>query len=262
MADLQSTTSPNGRVSGKVVFISGAAQGMGASHARVLASEGAQVVIGDLQESTAESLAEEIYEAEGRAAATSVRLDVTDLESWQLAIETCVKTFGRLDVLVNNAGIYTPGSVLDAEVDDWHRTIDIDLTGTFYGMKVATAELRKQPTASIINISSIAGLVGFKHRAAYAAAKWGVQGLTKTSALDLGEFGIRVNSIHPGSVSTPLTAGLKRGLGQVPAGRAAEVEEISGLVLYLASDESRFVNGAAIAIDGGETAGNNLRADS
>lgn len=262
MADSQNTISPNGRVSGKVVFISGAAQGMGASHARVLASEGAQVVIGDLQESAAESLANEINEAEGHTAAASVRLDVTALDSWQLAIETCVKTFGHLDVLVNNAGIYTPGSVLDAEVEDWHRTIDIDLTGTFYGMKVATAELRKQSTASIINISSIAGLVGFKHRAAYAAAKWGVQGLTKTSALDLGEYGIRVNSIHPGSVSTPLTARLKRGLGQVPAGRAAEVEEISSLVLYLASDESRFVNGAAIAIDGGETAGNNLRADS
>lgn len=251
-----------GRVSGKVALISGAAQGMGASHARALASEGAQVVIGDVQDEAAESLAEEINTSEGRTAAASVQLDVTDFASWESAIGASVKKFDQLDVLINNAGIYTPGSVVDAEIVDWHRTIDIDLTGTFYGMKAAAEELKKRPTASIINISSIAGLVGFKHRAAYSAAKWGVQGLTKTSALDLGEYGIRVNSIHPGSVTTPLTAGLKRGLGQVPAGRAAEVEEISSLVLYLASDESRFVNGAAIAIDGGETAGNNLRADS
>ncbi|WP_231445214.1 SDR family oxidoreductase [Brevibacterium zhoupengii] len=255
-------TTRTGRAYGKVALISGAAQGMGASHARALAAEGASVVIGDLQDSTAQALADDINKAEGRTAASSTHLDVTNFASWEGAVASTVETFGHLDVLINNAGIYTPGSVIDAELEDWHRTLDIDLTGTFYGMKAAVEELKKNPTASIINISSIAGLVGFKHRAAYSAAKWGVQGLTKTSALDLGEFGIRVNSIHPGSVTTPLTAGLKRGLGQVPAGRAAEVDEISSLVLYLASDESRFVNGSSIAIDGGETAGNNLRVDS
>lgn len=252
----------SGRVSGKVVLISGAAQGMGASHARALASEGADVIIGDVQTDVAQALAEDINSVEGRRAASSTELDVTDFASWEAAVAAAIDAYGQLDVLINNAGIYTPGSVIDAEIADWHRTIDIDLTGTFYGMKAATKELRKRSTASIINISSIAGLVGFKHRAAYSAAKWGVQGLTKTSALDLGEFGIRVNSIHPGSVTTPLTAGLNRGFGQVPAGRAAEVNEISSLVLYLASDESHFVNGSSIAIDGGETAGNNLRADS
>lgn len=253
---------PSGRAPGKVVLISGAAQGMGASHARRLASEGADVVIGDVQTAAASEMAESINAAVGRKAALGVHLDVTDFSSWEAAVSATVDTFGRLDVLVNNAGIFTPGSVIEASVEDWHRTLDIDLTGTFYGMKAAAEELKKSQSGSIINISSIAGLVGFKHRAAYSASKWGVQGLTKTSALDLGEFGIRVNSIHPGSVNTPLTSGLKRGFGQIPAGRAAEVDEISSLVLYLASDESRFINGSSIAIDGGETAGNNLREDS
>jgi 3alpha(or 20beta)-hydroxysteroid dehydrogenase len=257
-----SSPSAAGRAAGKVVLVSGAAQGMGASHARVLAEAGACVVIGDLQVEAGTALAEEINQATGRRAAAFTPLNVTRFEDWTAAVAHAVRTFGALHVLVNNAGIYTPGNVVDASLEDWSRTIDIDLTGTFLGMKAAVPELRKQPTSSIVNVSSIAGLVGFKNRAAYAAAKWGVQGLTKTSALDFGADGIRVNSIHPGSVETPLTAGLKRGYGQVPAGRAAQVEEISALVLYLASDESRFVSGSSIAIDGGETAGNNLRQDS
>ncbi|REE04782.1 SDR family oxidoreductase [Citricoccus nitrophenolicus] len=252
----------SGRVAGKVVLISGAAQGMGASHARALAAAGASVVIGDLQAEAGTALAEEINASTGRRAAAFTPLNVTDFEGWTAAVGHCVREFGKLDVLVNNAGIYTPGNVEDATVEDWSRTIEIDLTGTFLGMKAAVPDLKQQETSSIINVSSIAGLVGFKNRAAYSAAKWGVQGLTKTSALDFGADGIRVNSIHPGSVETPLTAGLQRGFGQVPAGRAAQVEEISSLVLYLASDESRFISGSSIAIDGGETAGNNLRQDS
>lgn len=255
------STSPIGRVTGKVALISGAAQGMGASHARVLARQGANIAIGDLQEDVGIALADDINAELGRNAAIFVPLNVTLFEDWVAACSTAVQTFGKLDVLVNNAGIYTPGNVEEATLIDWERTIGIDLTGTFLGMKAAVPELRKQDTSSIINVSSIAGLTGFKNRAAYSAAKWGVQGLTKTSAMDFGPDGIRVNSIHPGSVETPLTAGLKRGFGQIPAGRAAQVEEISSLVLYLASDESRFITGSAIAIDGGETAGNNLRQD-
>ncbi|WP_417218384.1 SDR family oxidoreductase [Arthrobacter sp.] len=262
-ADTPAPTAPAaGRVAGKVVLISGAAQGMGASHASALVAEGAHVMIGDLQEEAGTALAEKLNADAGRQAAAFTPLDVTSFEAWTAAVESTVATFGSLQVLVNNAGIYTPGSVADATIENWTRTIDIDLTGTFFGMKAALGELRRNQTSSIINISSIAGLVGFKNRAAYSAAKWGVQGLTKTSAMDFGPDGVRVNSIHPGSVETPLTANLKRGFGQVPAGRAAQVEEISALVLYLASDESRFVSGAGIPIDGGETAGNNLRQDS
>lgn len=257
----QHTYRVRGRVAGKVAIVTGAAQGMGASHARALAAEGASVVIADLLEDQGMALAAGICAEHGEGRALFVRLDVTAEESWRQALAVTLSAYGCLDVLVNNAGIFTRGSVVDATVADWRRTIDIDLTGNFIGMHVCVESLKASGNASIINISSIAGLTGFKNRAAYSAAKWGVQGLTKTSALDLGEFGVRVNSVHPGSVRTPLTAGLERGFGQIPLGRDADPAEISQLIVYLASDESRFVTGASIAIDGGETAGNHLRFD-
>jgi 3alpha(or 20beta)-hydroxysteroid dehydrogenase len=249
----------SGRVNGKVVLISGAASGMGAAHAWTLAREGASVIVGDIQREVGVRLAAEINVEMGREVAAFVDLDVSDFQAWEATVAETVQRFGRLDALVNNAGVSSRGSAEDASIEDWNRVISINLTGTFYGMKAAIPELSKNPTSSIVNVSSIAGLVGFKQRASYSASKWGVQGLTKTSAMDLGPQGIRVNSIHPGSVNTPLTAHLKRGFGQVPLDRAAEAEEISPLVVYLVSDESRYVSGAAIAIDGGETAGNNLR---
>lgn len=245
------------RVSGKVVLITGAASGMGASHARMLASQGAKIVIADIDEEGGSSLAQEIGEEE----AAFFELDVTNYENWGQVIKRTVDRFGKLDGLINNAGIFSDGSIEDATLSDWDKTLAIDLTGTFYGMKAALPEFKKNQTSSIINISSIAGVTGFKNRAAYSAAKWGVQGLTKTSALDLGQYNIRVNSIHPGSIDTPLTADLKRGFGQIPLGRPGQVEEISHLVVYLISDESTFTSGGTFTIDGGETAGNNLRDD-
>lgn len=230
---------------------------MGASHARMLASEGAKVVIADIDKASGIELCRKI----GEDNAHFVKLDVANFGNWQNALNDTVAQFGKLDVLINNAGIFSSGSVENTSLSDWNKTMAIDLTGTFYGMKAAVPHLKKNDTSSIINISSIAGVTGFKNRAAYSAAKWGVQGLTKTSALDFGPYNIRVNSIHPGSVETPLTANLKRGLGQVPIGRAAQVEEISYLVVYLASDESTFTSGGTFVIDGGETAGNNLRDD-
>ncbi|GAA2033627.1 SDR family oxidoreductase [Yaniella flava] len=245
------------RVLDKVILITGAASGMGASHVRILTSQGAMVVVADIDERAGKALCEEV----GEDRSLFVALDVTDYKGWEAAIDATVRRFGKLDVLINNAGIFSSGSVETASLADWDKTLAIDLTGTFYGMKAAIPELRKNPTSSIINISSIAGVTGFKNRAVYSAAKWGIQGLTKTSALDFGFEKIRVNSIHPGSVETPLTADLDRGLGQVPLGRAAQVEEVSHLVVYLASDESTFTTGASFVIDGGETAGNNLRDD-
>ncbi|GAA1054303.1 SDR family oxidoreductase [Dietzia natronolimnaea] len=248
-----------GRVDRKVVLISGAASGMGAAHAWALVREGGSVMVADIQVDAGRRLVAEINAESGREGAAFVALDVTDFGGWEVAVAETVRCFGRLDALVNNAGIGSRGSAADADLDDWDRVISVNLTGTFYGMKAAIPELGKHPTSSIVNVSSIAGLVGFKQRAGYSASKWGVQGLTKTSAMDLGPQGIRVNSIHPGSVNTPLTAHLTRGFGQVPLDRAADAEEVSPLVVYLVSDESRYVSGTAIAIDGGETAGNNLR---
>ncbi|GAB2661650.1 glucose 1-dehydrogenase [Gordonia jinhuaensis] len=251
------TSTNGGRLAGKVALISGGSRGMGASHARALVAQGARVVIGDLLDDDGAALVAEL----GESNAVFVHLDVTSEESWAHAVDVTTSTFGRLDVLINNAGIFTRGSVEDADPAQFATTIDVDLNGVFLGMHVAIGALRAAGGGSIINISSIAGLTGFKNRAAYAAAKWGVQGLTKTAALELGGDNIRVNSIHPGSVRTPLTAGLERGFDQIPLGRDAAPEEISALVVYLASDESAFVSGATIAIDGGETAGNNMRAD-
>lgn len=253
------TPAPAGRLSNKIILISGAASGMGAQHARAICEEGGIAVIGDIQHQSGRALEAELIEKHGAGRALYVELDVTNFEHWSTAIDIVESTFGALHGLVNNAGVGSTGSVETADIESWKRTMDINLNGNFYGMKAAVPLLKQNPTSSIVNVSSIAGLTGFKNRAAYSASKWGVQGLTKTSALDLGGYGIRVNSIHPGSVNTPLTAGLKRGFGQVPAGRAAEVDEVSPLVIYLLSNESRYVNGANIAIDGGETAGNNLR---
>lgn len=257
LGSLRPMTHHHERTAGKVALITGAASGMGASHARMLAVHGARVVITDVADEAGQDLVREI----GEDRAYFIHLDVTDYQAWEQAVEATLERFGKLDVLVNNAGIFTAGSIEDATLDDWDKTLDIDLNGTFYGMKAALPALKKNATASIINISSIAGVTGFKNRAAYSAAKWAVQGLTKTSALDLGKYNIRVNSVHPGSVETPLTANLKRGLGQVPLGRAAQVEEISSMIIHLASDESTFTTGASFIIDGGETAGNNLRDD-
>lgn len=254
------TPSTNGRLAGKVVLVSGAASGMGAQHARSICQEGGSVAIGDISHQAGRQLAQELNDTHGSTVSIYVELDVTNFDEWTRAVEATEGQFGALHGLVNNAGVGSTGSVETADIDAWKRTVDINLNGNFYGMKAAVPLLKKNSTSSIVNVSSIAGLTGFKNRAAYSASKWGVQGLTKTSALDLGDMGIRVNSIHPGSVNTPLTAGLKRGFGQVPAGRAAEVDEISPLVTFLLSDESRYISGANIAIDGGETAGNNLRA--
>lgn len=170
-----------------------------------------------------------------------------------------LSAFGKLDVLVNNAGIAGRGGVGDTDPALWRHVMAVNLDGVFYGMRAALPALRANETAAIINISSIAGLAGFKGAAAYSASKWGVHGLTKTAALELGAEGIRVNSIHPGSITTPLTEHLTRGIGQIPAGRTGLPEEVAGLVVHLASDESRFTNGASIPVDGGETAGNNIR---
>lgn len=248
-----------GRVADKVVLISGSASGMGASHAKFLVEEGAKVVVSDVQNEAGHALVEELNADSGADVATFVTLDVTDFAAWQNAVKHAVTRFGTLNALVNNAGIPAHGSVENVELEEWHRALDVNLTGSFYGMKAAIPELKKNATSSIVNVSSIAGLFGFKQKVAYSASKWGIHGLTRTSAMDFGADGVRINSIHPGSVNTPMTAGLKRGFDQVPHNRAAEVEEVSPLVVYLVSDESKYVSGTSIAIDGGETAGNNMR---
>ena len=223
---------------------------MGASHARLLIDEGAKVVIGDLLDAEGEALAAELGDA-----VRYVHLDVTRYEDWQNAVEVALKEFGRLDVLVNNAGIANFGPIEEYALDQWDTIIAINLTGVFYGIKAAIEPLKKSGKGSIINISSTAGIQGYEALPGYNAAKFGVRGLTKNAALDLGRYNIRVNSVHPGVIRTPMTDSLDTPQNHVALHRVGEPIELSQLILFLASDESSFSTGAEFIADGGETAG-------
>jgi 3alpha(or 20beta)-hydroxysteroid dehydrogenase len=240
-----------GRVDGKVALISGGARGMGAAHARRLVEEGASVVIGDILNEDGQATAADLGER-----SVYVTLDVTKPADWEAAVETAVSTFGGLDILVNNAGIadnFAP--IEDFSLEEWDRTIAINLSSAFYGIKAAIPALKTSGHGSIINISSTAGLMGYVERAGYNSAKFGLRGLTKNAALDLGRYNIRSNSVHPGLILTPMVDGDDLSQKHVALHRPAEAREVSDTVLFLASDESSFVTGAEIAVDGGESSG-------
>ncbi|MGZ0710603.1 SDR family oxidoreductase (plasmid) [Coraliomargarita sp. W4R53] len=238
------------RMSKKVALISGGARGMGASHARLLVAEGAKVVIGDLLDAEGEALAAELGDA-----VRFVHLDVTSYSDWESAVQTAIDEFGGLDVLVNNAGIVNFASIEDYSIEDWDKIIRINLTGVFYGTKAVIEPLKKSGKGSIINISSTAGLQGYEALPGYNAAKFGVRGLTKSTALDLGKYNIRVNSVHPGMIRTPMTETLDSPQNHVALHRVGEAIELSNMILFLASDESSFSTGSEFIADGGETAG-------
>lgn len=238
------------RVSGKVALISGGARGMGASHARLLVEEGAKVVIGDLLDAEGQVLAAELGEN-----ARYVHLDVTDYGQWEQAVKLAIDEFGGLDVVVNNAGIANFGPVDEYSLEAWDKMIAINLTGVFYGIRASVPALKQSGKGSIINISSTAGLQGYEALPGYNAAKYGVRGLSKNAALDLGRYNIRVNSVHPGVIRTPMTDELETPQNHVALHRVGEPIELSNLILFLASDESSFSTGAEFVADGGETAG-------
>jgi 3alpha(or 20beta)-hydroxysteroid dehydrogenase len=239
-----------GRVDGKVAVISGGARGMGASHVRTLVGEGAKVVAADILDDEGKALADELGEA-----ARFVHLDVTQPEQWKAAVDAAVGEFGRLDVLVNNAGIVNGNVLQKFELADWQRIIDVNLTGTFLGMQAAIEPMIAAGGGSIINISSVEGLRGSPWAHGYVASKFGVRGLTKSAALELAPHGIRVNSIHPGLIRTPMTAGIPEDFLTIPLGRAADPVEVSNFVLFLASNESSYATGSEFVVDGGLVAG-------
>ena len=243
-----------GRLAGKVGLISGAARGQGEAEARMFVAEGASVVLGDI-----------LLEEQGRVVdalgdrATGVRLDVTREEDWQAAVETALSSYGRLDILVNNAGIFPIEKLEETDLELWNRVIAINQTGVFLGMKYAVPAMRQSGGGSIINISSIAGLIGSGMATAYHGTKGAVRLLTKTTALECAKDKIRVNSIHPGGVDTVMLDVLDPEARQAstqihPLGRLATVTDIAYGVVYLASDESSFVTGTELVIDGGYTA--------
>jgi 3alpha(or 20beta)-hydroxysteroid dehydrogenase len=223
---------------------------MGASHARLLVAEGAKVVLGDLLDDEGAALAKELGDA-----ARYIHLNVTSYADWEAAVSLAVSDFGGLDVLINNAGIANFGSIEDYSLEEWDAIIGVNLTGVFYGTKAVIEPLKTSGKGSIINISSTAGLQGYEALPGYTAAKFGVRGLSKSTALDLGKYNIRVNSVHPGVIRTPMTEALDTPQNHVALHRVGEAIELSNLILFLASDESSFSTGSEFVADGGETAG-------
>lgn len=248
------------RLDGKVALISGGSRGMGAFEAELFVQEGAKVVICDVRDEEGDALAKKIVDRGGEAA--FVHLDVTSESDWAAAVSEAVERYGKLDVLVNNAGVSARGSIEETSPDDWDRVMDINAKGVFLGTRSAIPEMRKAGGGSIINISSQLGLVGMGESSPqYQASKGAVRIFSKSAAIQYAHEGIRVNSVHPGPIITPMTEARRsdevvrqRMISRIPLGRYGESEDVAYGVLYLASDESSFVTGSELVIDGGWTA--------
>jgi 3alpha(or 20beta)-hydroxysteroid dehydrogenase len=240
----------SGRLEGRTALISGGARGQGAAHARRLAEEGAAVIFGDVLENLGEAHAEALRAAGHDA--TFVRLDVTVPADWEAAVSAAEQRSGRLDVLVNNAGVVRVAPLLEETDDGWHAAMTVNATGVFYGMRAAVPALRRAGGGSIVNVASIYGPVGAPGYIAYTASKGAVISMTKVAALEHARDRIRVNAICPGPVRSPMSE--EEGDASVdvtPLQRRAEPEEISAAVAFLASDDSVYMTGAELAIDGG-----------
>ena len=238
------------RLAGKVALVSGGARGMGASHVRTMVAEGAKVVFGDILDDEGKAVAAEFGDE-----VRYVHLDVTKPEDWEAAVAAAISEYGGIDVLVNNAGIINVGMIEDYALSEWQRILDINLTGVFLGIRAVVKPMKEAGRGSIINISSIEGMAGTIGCHGYTATKFGVRGLTKSVAMELGPSGIRVNSIHPGLIKTPMTEWVPEDIFQTALGRIAQPREVSNLVVYLASDESSYSTGSEFVVDGGTTAG-------
>jgi 3alpha(or 20beta)-hydroxysteroid dehydrogenase len=244
------------RLEGKVALVSGGSRGMGAATVRRLHADGASVVFGDILDDEGKALADELGDR-----VRYVHLDVTSEEQWQSAVEQTERDFGKLNVLVNNAGILVFNAIVDTSLEELRRVLEVNLVSAFVGMKTAIPAMRRAGGGSIVNISSTEGLAATVFCGAYTASKFGVRGITKVAAIEYGGEGIRANSVHPGGIDTPMTRavmdeqGRKYVANKVPLKRMGTAEDIADTVAFLASDESSYVNGAEIVLDGGVTAG-------
>jgi 3alpha(or 20beta)-hydroxysteroid dehydrogenase len=250
-----------GVLEGKVALVSGAARGMGENHTRRFVAEGASVVIGDLLDGEGKAVADELGDA-----ARFVHLDVTSEDDWAAAAATATTEFGRLDVLVNNAGTVRLTPIIGGSLEDYLAVIMVNEVGVYLGMKAAAPAMADSGGGSIVNISSIDGIVGMATVAAYCASKFAVRGLTRVAALELAPLGIRCNSVHPGYIDTPMLRGgpdsdmateamFDAFVAQVPAGRMGVPNDITEMVLFLASEASSYCSGAEFVVDGGVIAG-------
>jgi len=263
------------RLEGKIAVITGAARGMGEAEARLFASEGARVVLADVLDTESKAVAADIG-----ANAHAIHLDVTNEENWRAVLAETQATFGTPDVLVNNAGVLEVAPLLQLTEASLREVLDINLVGPILGMKTLGAAMAAAGRGSIVNVSSTGGMVGMSMIGAYVASKWGLRGVTKSAAIELGPRGVRVNSLHPGGVATPMTGVDRTTMDEPPAPGTAEADpelaaadarsasqpiarvgrpiEIARLALFLASDESSYCTGAEFVADGGSTAGQDL----
>ncbi len=246
-----------GRLTGKVAIITGAANGMGAAEARLFASEGAKVVATDLNEAALHAVVDDIKQTGGEV--VGMKHNVASEAEWKHVVEETVIRYGKVDVLVNNAGISTTMTIANLEMEQWNKVLDINLNGCMLGMKYAIPEMQKNGSGSVINISSIGGIVGMAGSSAYTAAKGALRAITKGAAVEFAKESVRVNSVHPGIIETPMTAPsfqdatpYYKTFTQLPY--FGKPEDVAYGVLFLASDESRFMTGAELVIDGGWTA--------
>jgi 3alpha(or 20beta)-hydroxysteroid dehydrogenase len=242
-----------GRLEGKVALITGAARGQGEAEARRFVAEGAKVLLTDVLD----DLGGAVADALGDAAAYR-HLDVTSEDRWGEAVADCESRFGPISVLVNNAGILDFSPVQKQDVGRFRSVLEVNLVGPLIGMKAVTPSMQRAGGGSIVNISSNAGIVGLPSAGAYVSSKWALRGLSKTAAMDLGPLGIRVNTVHPGGINTPMTdfgGGDSPWAKKLPLGRMGEADEVANVVTFLASDEASYVTGAEWSVDGGATSG-------
>jgi 3alpha(or 20beta)-hydroxysteroid dehydrogenase len=242
---------------GKVVLVTGAASGLGRATAELLAACGASVVVGDVLKAPAEALVDALCRANTHA--RFLPLDVTSEADWVRVANAVCAQLGRLDVLVNNAGIITRRGVMDTILADWHRVMSVNVTGAFLGTKYMAPIIRDSGGGAIVNVSSTAGLIAHSD-AAYTTSKWALRGLTKTSALEFVRWGIRVNSVHPATIATPLAEAAPAGhldanRHAIPLGREASPLEVAQVIAFLASSRASFMTGTEVAVDGGLSSG-------
>ena len=240
-----------GRVEGKVALVTGGARGMGEAHVRLLVAEGARVVSTDILIPEGEAVAHELG-----GSARFMPHDVSVAADWGRVVADTEAVFGPIDILVNNAGVSMLGSIEDLTEERFRKVIDINQVSVFLGMKAVLPSMRRAGGGSMINISSVAGMIGVPGAVGYSASKWAVRGMTKTAALEFGQYNIRVNSVHPGTIKTPMTSGVAdKLLTRFALPRLGEVQEVASMVLFLASDESRYSTGAEFIVDGGWSIG-------
>lgn len=240
-----------GKLDGKVVLITGAARGQGEAEARLFVAEGAKVVLGDVLDAEGKAVAESLGDA-----AEYVHHDVSDPESWEAFAETAARRYGRVDALVNNAGIMVYKPMEEMTLEEYRQVIDVNQVGCFLGMKAVLPGMRAAGGGAIVNVSSTAGFKGFAKGIGYVSSKFAVRGLTRTAAQELGSLGIRVNSLHPGGVDTALGWGyedvdLEQMYGGTPLGRIGQPDEMARVALFLICDDSSYCTGAEFVADGG-----------